>query len=46
MLAVPIVGVIGGIICLGEPMTLHILLGMLMIMAGIYTVVTHERQQA
>lgn len=46
VLAVPIVGVIGGIICLGEPMTLHILLGMLMIMAGIYTVVTHERQQA
>ena len=46
VLAVPIVGVIGGIICLGEPMTLHILLCMLMIMAVIYTVVTHERQQA
>lgn len=40
VLAVPIVGVVGGIICLGEPMTLHILLGMLMIMAGIYVVVT------
>ncbi len=40
VLAVPIVGVVGDIICLGEPMTLHILLGMLMIMAGIYVVVT------
>ncbi len=40
VLVVPIVGVVGGIICLGEPMTLHILLGMLMIMAGIYVVVT------
>lgn len=46
VLAVPIVGVIGGIICLGEPMTLHILLGMLMIMAGIYVVVTRRKQRA
>lgn len=43
VLAVPIVGVIGGIICLGEPMTLHIFFGMLMIMAGIYIVVTNKR---
>ncbi|WP_296828690.1 DMT family transporter [uncultured Megasphaera sp.] len=40
VLAVPVVGVVGGIIFLDEPMTLHILLGMVMIMAGIYTVVT------
>lgn len=40
VLAVPVVGVVGGIIFLNEPMTLHILLGMVMIMAGIYTVVT------
>lgn len=46
VLAVPIVGVIGGIICLGEPMTLHIFFGMIMIMAGIYIVVTHKRQPA
>lgn len=46
VLAVPIVGVIGGIICLGESMTLHILLGMLMIMVGIYVVVTRRKQRA
>lgn len=46
VLAVPIVGVIGGILCLGEPMTLHIFFGMIMIMAGIYIVVTHKRQPA
>lgn len=44
VLAVPVVGVVGGILCLGEPMTLHIFFGMLMIMAGIYIVVTHKRQ--
>lgn len=43
VLAVPVVGVVGGILCLGEPMTLHIFFGMLMIMAGIYIVVTNER---
>lgn len=37
-LGVPVVGVLGGIVCLGEPMTLHIFIGMLMIMAGIYIV--------
>ena len=46
VLAVPVVGVDGGILCLGEPMTLHIFFGMLMIMAGIYIVVTHKRQPA
>lgn len=46
VLAVPIVGVVGGILCLGEPMTLHIFFGMIMIMAGIYIVVTHKRQPA
>ena len=35
--------VVGGILCLGEPMTLHIFFGMLMIMAGIYIVVTNKR---
>ena len=43
VLAVPVVGVVGGILCLGEPMTLHIFFGMLMIMAGIYIVVTNKR---
>lgn len=46
VLAVPVVGVVGGILCLGEPMTLHIFFGMTMIMAGIYIVVTHKRQPA
>lgn len=46
VLAVPVVGVVGGILCLGEPLTLHIFFGMLMIMAGIYIVVTHKRQPA
>lgn len=46
VLAVPVVGVVGGILCLGEPMTLHIFFGMIMIMAGIYIVVTHKRQPA
>ena len=43
VLAVPVIGVVGGILCLGEPMTLHIFFGMLMIMAGIYIVVTNKR---
>lgn len=43
VLAVPVVGVVGGILCLGEPMTLHSFFGMLMIMAGIYIVVTNKR---
>lgn len=43
VLAVPVVGVVGGILCLGEPMTLHIFFGMLMIMAGICIVVTNKR---
>lgn len=46
VLAVPVVGVVGGILCFGEPMTLHIFFGMIMIMAGIYIVVTHKRQPA
>ena len=46
VLAVPVVGVVGGILCLGEPMTLHIFFGMIMIMAGIYIVVMHKRQPA
>lgn len=46
VLAVPVVGVVGGILCLSEPMTLHIFFGMIMIMAGIYIVVTHKRQPA
>ena len=46
VLAAPVVGVVGGIICLGEPMTTHIFLGMVMIMSGIYIVVTHQRQAA
>lgn len=46
VLAVPVIGVVGGILCLGEPMTLHIFFGMIMIMAGIYIVVTHKRQPA
>ncbi len=46
VLAVPVVGVVGGILCLGEPMTQHIFFGMIMIMAGIYIVVTHKRQPA
>lgn len=43
VLAVPVVGVVGGILCLGEPMTLHIFFGMIMIMAGIYIVVTQKK---
>ena len=43
VLAVPVVGVVGGILCLGEPMTLHIFFGMLMIMDGIYIVVKNKR---
>lgn len=43
VLAVPVVGVVGGILCLGEPMTLHIFFGMIMIMAGICIVVTNKR---
>lgn len=46
VLAVPVVGVVGGILCLGEPMTLHIFLGMIMIMAGIYIVVTQKKRPA
>ena len=46
VLAVPVVGVVGGILSLGEPITLHIFFGMIMIMAGIYIVVTHKRQPA
>lgn len=39
VLGVPVVGVLGGIIVLGEPLTFHVMLGMVMILAGICVVV-------
>lgn len=42
VLAVPVVGVIGGILFLDEPLTLRIILGMAIIMLGIYTVVNKK----
>lgn len=42
VLAVPVVGVIGGILFLNEPLTLRIILGMAIIMLGIYTVVNKK----
>lgn len=42
VLGVPVVGVLGGIIILGEPVTFHIMLGMVMILAGICVVVNSK----
>lgn len=42
VLAVPVVGVIGGVLFLDEPLTLRIILGMAIIMLGIYTVVSKK----
>ena len=38
ILGVPVVGVIGGAICLGEPVTLFMICGMIMVLAGIFLV--------
>ena len=38
VLGVPVVGVLGGVICLGEPVTLFMICGMLMVLAGIFLV--------
>lgn len=38
VLGVPVVGVIGGAICLGEPVTLFMVCGMLMVLSGIFLV--------
>ena len=38
VLGVPVVGVLGGVICLGEPLTFSILVGMCMVLAGIFIV--------
>ena len=42
VLGVPVVGVLGGIIILGEPLTFHVMLGMVMILAGICVVVNSK----
>ena len=42
ILAVPIVGVVSGIVILGEPMHLTTLLGMLLILSGIYYIVRQK----
>ena len=39
LLAVPVVGVLSGVIFLGEPLTIASVLGMLLILGGIATVV-------
>lgn len=38
VLGVPVVGVLGGVICLGEPLTISIIVGMVMVLAGIVLV--------
>ena len=38
VLGVPVVGVLGGVICLGEPLTISIIIGMLMVLSGIFIV--------
>ena len=38
VLGVPVVGVLSGVICLGEPLTLSILVGMTMVLVGIFIV--------
>ena len=43
-LVAPVVGVLGGVIFLNEPLTVHIISGMLFIFAGILIVVKKKRQ--
>ena len=38
VLGVPVVGVLGGVICLGEPLTIFMVIGMLMVLCGIILV--------
>lgn len=38
VLGVPVVGVLGGVIFLGEPLTISIIIGMLMVLTGIFIV--------
>jgi len=38
VLGVPVVGVLGGVICLGEPLTISIVVGMIMVLTGIFLV--------
>ena len=38
ILGVPVVGVLGGAICLGEPVTLFMICGMIMVLSGIFLV--------
>ena len=38
VLGVPVVGVLGGVICLGEPLTISMIIGMLMVLSGIVMV--------
>jgi len=38
VLGVPVVGVLGGVICLGEPLTISIIVGMVMVLCGIVLV--------
>ena len=38
VLGVPVVGVLGGVICLGESLTVFMICGMLMVLAGIFLV--------
>ena len=38
VLGVPVVGVLGGVICLGEPLTITMVLGMIMVLSGIVLV--------
>ena len=38
ILGVPVVGVLGGVICLGESLTVFMICGMLMVLAGIFLV--------
>lgn len=42
VLGVPVVGVLGGIVILGEPLTFNVMLGMVMILAGICVVVNSK----
>ncbi len=42
ILAVPVVGIIGGVLLIGEPLTLNMIVGMAIILTGIYTVVSEK----
>ena len=42
ILAVPVVGIIGGVLLIGEPLTLNMIIGMAIILTGIYTVVSEN----